>query len=330
MTFELRILPSNHPPSSSSNNQFYFPSLLGLNSLSLSIPDLAKEHSASGQNPATSKRIKRQTQRITELVIRNLPTEQLHLLFSSSNAGLGIRTGFWLWIPTAIQRIDVRWDAETEELVLFNDLISNTATTDEAIQSSKINNESIKIFDYGHLLALKKYGPQTGLGGAKIDAKGMSEQDPWNDLTSYITLKDLDNIIPPASIKPGTTTVQNIRSWTVSTLSVTTTESHLSSTKAQSPNPDREPPVPSIHDQDINLCLPNISFARTFPPSAVGPSRTRWARDRSWYLHDILTTQFPLKTNIETPPSMAVHLVEDNQEARRSHIMLLRRDIGRI
>ena len=257
--FTLQILPS---PS-----QNFLPALLGLDTLSLSLPS-SRNLSSPGSDVSGQ---------ISKIVIRNIPAQRVHLLFSSAGLETGVRSGFWVYVPGEHEDgsgsggevvVSVRWDGEMEELKICND--------DELLRSGVVvmrgSRTDVKTFDYRRLLAVKA-GSRDGVeDGAEVDDR------EWEVLTRYVTPVLLDRISPPPAVSVLEQKKKNrIRTWPISTLST-----------SQATDDDLLEPQGHQSDEEETLHLTPISFTRTFPTSAIGAERTKWARDRSWYLSSLI------------------------------------------
>lgn len=239
-------------------------------------------------------------------------------LLAEARAGAGGTAG-------GLERtVRVCWDTNYEELVLVCDEDGGQGDLQLATLDA-----DVKTFDYTRLVALQTASrTRTGNDGTGTAPESVSGHDSeWSSLTRWILPANLDWIVDHAKQSAAA----GVKIWPVSTLSMksfrrlkeqdSTRPEGQDSTcteEQDSPRPqEQDPPSPtdglslqvSTHSEDpdspsscddfsnyghidrLNLTL--IDFYRTFPRTAVGSERTRWARDRSWYLSSILPADSP-------------------------------------
>jgi A1 cistron-splicing factor AAR2 len=195
--------------------------------------------------------------------IKNLPPGY-HFLYSSFDASLSIRHGRWFYIapPGAEREPEIlvwRWSTEEECLMpaeLDTDAIQNARPDLRRISERGVLNYT-----------------QPSSGGANGSVKDACQLvKEWRELTGYITGGLLDRLLGPrpdqvkgywsvSSVSSAPQDVENIPGLTASEAAVE-------------------------GEKELNF-LP-VDLKRTWREGAVGRERTDAARDRSWYLGQLV------------------------------------------
>lgn len=210
--------------------------------------------------------------------IKNLPPGY-HFLYSSSEASLSLRHGRWFSIPTRTvvaggagpwSRTDSeilvwRWSTELECLV------PETDTTAAGGAHTNLDRA------WGRaLLDYRQPGRGNGSGNGGQAAAGGSETE-WRELTGHITDGLLDRVLGAGHDTVGKEA--RSRGWSISSVSSA---------------PGDVDKIPGLTfsegalegEKDLNF-LP-IDLKKTWREGAVGRERTDAARDRSWYLRNLI------------------------------------------
>ncbi|KKY14323.1 putative aar2 family protein [Phaeomoniella chlamydospora] len=205
--------------------------------------------------------------------IRRVPPG-LHFVLTGTDAGLSVRNGVWFQVPgadagTSQRNIIFQWIPEEEHLVQIHDETSPAVLRGEG------------------------FGLRDQLGGGLVDYgfqntnKDFDDNLPsWQSLTQHINMDTLNRILlPPQSSSSSPT---DIPSWTI-----TSTSSSIQDLEPEIPNlSSSRNPSPSTDfttDDPSTLNLIPIDLRRTWPSTAIGRSRTLYARDRSWALSNLFT-----------------------------------------
>lgn len=188
--------------------------------------------------------------------VKNIPPG-LHFVFAASNASLSVRNGAWFYVSpgTGSPQVFVKkWDNAVEELI--------AEKSQAEVLRHKANLGSI----WKEGLTPYRQTVQQGESGAE---EGWSEDSTdWSKLTTHITPTLLSRI---CGLNPD----------------------HWNLTSASSAAQDLET-IPglqldkSILQSEKELRFLPIDLKRTWREGATGSERTEAARDRSWFLGDLL------------------------------------------
>ncbi|OAP60233.1 hypothetical protein AYL99_05235 [Fonsecaea erecta] len=189
----------------------------------------------------------------------------IHFLYTGTDASLSIRHGRWLNLTSASPILVLRWnsDGETLQLVEQNDQIARNAIA--AVPKGR------GLVDYA---ALQNATSELSLRGSKSDNASLAadndedgaESTDWPGLTAHISPSMLTRILSP--------------DWIVSSISSAPNDtetipglSHLEASNA-------------LHQLPLDL-LP-VNLKQTWAGGDIGRARTDRARDRSWYLSQLI------------------------------------------
>ncbi|KAI4176334.1 MAG: hypothetical protein LQ343_001072 [Gyalolechia ehrenbergii] len=178
----------------------------------------------------------------------------LHFLFTSPSPSLSLREGFWFLIPSPSPSspppiLHRKWDPEHETLV--------PCSEDEARQYVNAKGGWKEVYDKN----LTPYRQSTDGEGDKEDA--------WSYLTEHVTPELLDHFSRDSE-------------WGISSASSGVQDRDVIPGLSA-----RE--VDTVIGEEKELGMLGIDLKRTWREGAVGRERTEQARDRSWYLGDLVT-----------------------------------------
>ena len=184
--------------------------------------------------------------------ITNVPSG-LHFVYTGTDALLSIRNGYWLNVTSTDTLLyTLKWTPEEESLVLLPPAVSS-------------NPPSRGLADYSALTtATSNINSQ--------DAEPPTSPADFPALTSHITPSTLTRILSS--------------SWTISSIS-------------SSPRDNETDSIPGLtcaeassafagHDSALHLL--DINLKQTWDDADIGRIRTERARDRSWYLGQLMDT----------------------------------------
>lgn len=215
----------------------------------------------------------------------NIP-HGLHYIYTGTDASLSIRHGRWLLLTPAVPAVsDLKWNANTENLdvVVVDNDVQNTvvprsksrnpglvdytalqdATSDLAAREADSNN--------GGASSSQSQRPLAAEDEEGENADRRAESTDWPSLTSHISPSLLTRILSSE--------------WVVSSISSAPNDtetipglSHLG---------DQASATNVLHQLPLNL-LP-IDLKQTWADGDIGRTRTDRARDRSWYLGQLIS-----------------------------------------
>ncbi|EXJ91258.1 hypothetical protein A1O1_04368 [Capronia coronata CBS 617.96] len=199
--------------------------------------------------------------------ITNIPYG-VHFVYTGTHASLSIRHGRWLHLaPGGPPSQVLRWNSDTELLELL-DHDSQTARNAIAAVSSRGLVDYTALQDATSDLATRESEADSASGRPSDER---SESTDWPKLSSYISARLFDRVLSPE--------------WAVSSVSSAPSDtehipglSHLETTNA-------------LHQLPLNL-LP-IDLKQTWESGDIGRTRTERARDRSWYLAQLVDSLTP-------------------------------------
>lgn len=186
----------------------------------------------------------------------------LHFLYTGTDASLSIRHGRWLHSKPG-QTLALQWNGATENL----DLLEH----DSPMAQSAIRSVSPRgLVDYSAL-----QDATSDLSSQRTEQQSTSQDEgdsaDWPSLTSHLTSSLLTRVLS--------------REWIISSISSAPTDtehipglSHLETSNALQQSP-------------LNL-LP-INLKQTWAEGDIGRTRTDRARDRSWYLEQLIDSVTP-------------------------------------
>lgn len=199
--------------------------------------------------------------------ITNIPYG-VHFVYTGTHASLSIRHGRWLHLARSGPPSQVlRWNDDTETLELL-DHDSQTARNAVVSISARGLVDYTALQDATSDLA-RRESDAGSASGRPSDER--SESTDWPKLSSYISPKLFDRVLS--------------QEWAVSSVSSAPSDtehipglSHLETTNA-------------LHQLPLNL-LP-IDLKQTWEGGDIGRTRTERARDRSWYLGQLIDSLTP-------------------------------------
>lgn len=183
--------------------------------------------------------------------VRNV-TPGVHLLYCALNSSLSIRHGQWLHIPGTPEASYLwRWDAESEDLNRVVSDSNNDLVRAYARLSTLPNTSFVEYLDPG------KEGDQS-------EHFGEAARE-WALLSRHVSAEVLNRVLGPE--------------WRISSVST---------------GPQDIEAIPGLdwteardHAEEL-LGFSQVDLKKTWREGAMGRERTEAARDRSWYLSDLL------------------------------------------
>jgi A1 cistron-splicing factor AAR2 len=197
--------------------------------------------------------------------ISEVPTG-LHFVYTGTDAAMSIRHGRWLNIEPGTMHV-LRWSGSNEHLFLL-------APEDDAVQHARTNftsTPSHSIIAYPALEAATANVQSSNNLSPLASTPPSSTTGAWPSLTSHISPRTITRILP----QPHDSTLTSISSAAAD--SDADRIPGLSSSEALSALPA---------DSTLNL-LP-INLKQTWDDGDIGTVRTERARDRSWYLSQLV------------------------------------------
>ncbi|KAG9772100.1 hypothetical protein ABEF93_002661 [Exophiala dermatitidis] len=206
--------------------------------------------------------------------ITNIPYG-VHFVYTGTHASLSIRHGRWIQLKPGGPRPPwevLRWNSVTETL----DLLDHDSQTARNAIAAFTESSGRGLVDYTALQDatsdLNARESEADNNGAGYEPRTAESTEDWPQLSKYITSKLLDRVLSSTE-------------WIVSSISFAPSDtehipglSHLETTNA-------------LHQSPLNL-LP-INLKQTWESSDIGGTRTERARDRSWYLGQLIDTLTP-------------------------------------
>ncbi|KIY00822.1 uncharacterized protein Z520_03488 [Fonsecaea multimorphosa CBS 102226] len=198
----------------------------------------------------------------------------IHFLYTGTDASLSIRHGRWLNLTSASPIQVLRWNSDGETLQVVEQ--QNDQTARNAI-AGVVSNNGRGLVDYAALqnatseLSLRDGSKESD--GTSRSAAGDNEEDSraestdWPSLTAHISPSLLTRILSPDDWIISSISSAPIDTETIPGLS------HLEASNA-------------LHQLPLDL-LP-INLKQTWAGGDIGRVRTDRARDRSWYLGQLI------------------------------------------
>lgn len=207
--------------------------------------------------------------------IKHLPPG-VHFAFAGATSALSLRHGLWFEIPDEVSSsgpplVITKWDPTIEGLV--------AETSGPEILRQRANIGSL------WRESLTPYRQSAGKSNSESGQTGSPtiEDGSWKTLSNTINTDVLKRILGVSA-----------SDWVLNSSSSAITDqddiAHLTQ------QPSATTPAISSSPSEKNLNLLPISFKQTWPPHATGRQRTTCARDRSWYLSDLINTHTSTKS----------------------------------
>lgn len=207
--------------------------------------------------------------------IKHLPPG-VHFAFAGATSALSLRHGLWFEIPEEVSSsgpplVITKWDPTIEGLV--------AETSGPEILRQRANIGS---------LWRESLTPYRQSAGNKESKSGQNssptiEDGSWKTLSNTINTDVLKRIL-------GVSASDWVLNSSSSAIADQDDIAHLTQ------QPSATTPAISSSPSENNLNLLPISFKQTWPPHATGRQRTTCARDRSWYLCDLINTHTSTKS----------------------------------
>jgi A1 cistron-splicing factor AAR2 len=196
--------------------------------------------------------------------ISEVPTG-LHFVYTGTDASMSIRHGRWLDIDTEKVHV-LQWSGPDESLTL----LPPDSDTAERARVSLPSLRSHNLITYAALEAATADAQATASRSTSSVSASQSTTNVWPNLTSHISPTTVTRILPSQDC-----TLTSISS------------SPLDSDADRIPGLSHSE-VLSALPADSTLNLLPINLKQTWSPDDIGATRTERARDRSWYLGQLV------------------------------------------
>ncbi|KAL8832179.1 MAG: hypothetical protein Q9170_004996, partial [Blastenia crenularia] len=185
--------------------------------------------------------------------IKSLPPGY-HFLFTSPSASLSLREGFWFQIPTSPASVHIyrKWSPEHETLIPCTE-----AEAKEYVEEKG-----------GWKLVYERFLTPYRQSAGTADGAPSNKEDAWEHLTAHIT---------PSILRY----FSNNEEWQISSASSGVQD------RDEIPGLNARE-VGSVIGEEKELGMLGIDLKKTWREGAVGREMTEQARDRSWYLEDLV------------------------------------------